>query len=463
VLIQQPDPSAADIPALLTVRWDPSGGPDGKGGWIGTLDVPPMPGLPGAVALPFSQVEIDGNRLLLGMTNAHGGTNAFQLEIGDDPDHAEGHFVVNGVEGFALRAQRVSADQAAAIAVQRPQNPRPPLPYRVVPATITSPAGSVTITGTLTIPEGDGPFPGVLLVNDFGPRDRDRTGSLHRPYLVLADRFTREGFAVLRTDDRGVGGSAVAYNGASFDDLVADARAARAALASHPGVDPGRIGVLGWREGAPIAAAISAEAPAAAFLVLMVPQGVPGAEMLAGQFRRQLEVQGEDPAVIESRSRARLDLLRLLASESDEQTGLRAVADAVRADAESRRGEWAEVTPPQVEAVAAQFYMTMTLPRMRPWLSADPAAAYRRVVCPTLVVAAGMDLLSPPAQNVPPIEAALRESPAGPPVVRLFPRANFMLQPAATGLPDEAVQIRTTIDPAVLDFVADWIRRTAGR
>ena len=38
-----------------------------------------------------------------------------------------------------------------------------------------NPAGGFELAGTLTLPEGEGPFPGVVLVAGSGPQDRDET------------------------------------------------------------------------------------------------------------------------------------------------------------------------------------------------------------------------------------------------------------------------------------------------
>ena len=54
---------------------------------------------------------------------------------------------------------------------------------------------------------GRGPFPAVILITGSGAQDRDESLLGHKPFLVLADDLTRRGVAVLRVDDRGVGGS----------------------------------------------------------------------------------------------------------------------------------------------------------------------------------------------------------------------------------------------------------------
>jgi hypothetical protein len=84
----------------------------------------------------------------------------------------------------------------------RPQDPRPPFPYSQREVAFESVAG-VRLAGTVTIPEGAGPFPAVVLVSGSGPQDRDESIAGHRPFLVLADHLARRGIASLRNDDRG--------------------------------------------------------------------------------------------------------------------------------------------------------------------------------------------------------------------------------------------------------------------
>src|SRR5688572_5878859 len=67
--------------------------------------------------------------------------------------------------------------------------------------------GSIAIAGTLTIPSGSGPFPAVVLLSGSGPQNRDSDVFGFRPFKLIADSFAQRGIAVLRYDDRGVGGS----------------------------------------------------------------------------------------------------------------------------------------------------------------------------------------------------------------------------------------------------------------
>src|SRR5690606_8893173 len=83
----------------------------------------------------------------------------------------------------------------------RPQNPEPPFPYAITEVEIDNPAApGVKLAGTLTIPEGDGPHPAVVMISGSGLQDRDETIADHKPFWVIADHLSRNGVAVLRYD-----------------------------------------------------------------------------------------------------------------------------------------------------------------------------------------------------------------------------------------------------------------------
>ena len=107
----------------------------------------------------------------------------------------------------------------------RPQNPKRPFPYDAVEVEFVS-NEHVTLAGTLTLPPGDGPHPVAVMITGSGPQDRDESLAGHKPFLVIADHLTRQGLAVLRYDDRGVGKSTGDFTVATTADFASDVRAA---------------------------------------------------------------------------------------------------------------------------------------------------------------------------------------------------------------------------------------------
>ncbi len=115
---------------------------------------------------------------------------------------------------------------------------------------------SIRFGATLTVPSQRKNFPAVVLVSGTGKQNRDGLMAGHAMFRVLADSLVRIGFAVLRTDDRGVGATTGVYETATTADFAADALDAADWLRKQPGV--GAVGLIGHSEGG--AAAIIAAA-----------------------------------------------------------------------------------------------------------------------------------------------------------------------------------------------------------
>ena len=104
------------------------------------------------------------------------------------------------------------------------------------------------LPGTLTIPEGEGPFPAVVLIHGSGPNDRDETLMSLKPFRDLAEGLAAQGAAVYRFDKRTyVYGAEIAgdHQFTLADESVEDAVAAVQLLAEQEKIDPDRIYVLG--------------------------------------------------------------------------------------------------------------------------------------------------------------------------------------------------------------------------
>src|SRR5262249_1291655 len=65
--------------------------------------------------------------------------------------------------------------------LRRPQNPTKPYPYKEEEVSFKNQTGE-TLSGTLTIPAGSGPFPAALLISGSGPQNRDEFLLGHRPF-----------------------------------------------------------------------------------------------------------------------------------------------------------------------------------------------------------------------------------------------------------------------------------------
>ena len=96
----------------------------------------------------------------------------------------------------------------------------------------------------------------------------------HKPFLVLSNHFTRNGIAVLRYDDRGVGDSEGDFAGATSFDFANDADAAVTYLISHS--EFSAIGLAGHSEGGLIAPIVANQSKDVDFIILMAGTGLTG-------------------------------------------------------------------------------------------------------------------------------------------------------------------------------------------
>lgn len=347
-----------------------------------------------------------------------------------------------GGSAFPLILTRSEAE-ATPPEPDRPQTPAPPFPYAARDVTFAH--DGLTLAGTLTIPAGTGPFPAVVLLTGSGPQDRDSTLFGHKPFAVWADALTRRGVAVLRYDDRGVGGSDRGPLTATSEDFAGDAGAAIAFLASQAEIDPARIGLMGHSEGGMVAPLAVQNGAPAAFVVMLAGQAVPGADVITEQAARIAEVSGAGPDQVAQIRRIQGEVMAAVVRNKDDGPAAVRAAEAVLIAAGQTEAQARAATP----AFASNWYR---------WFAAhDPAPALRSLEVPVLAIYGAKDLQVPADQNA---EALRRLDPEAEVVV--LPGLNHLLQTATTGLPAEYGTITETVAPAALAAVGDWIVRVTG-
>lgn len=400
----------------------------------GTIAIPTQ----NALDLPLEGVARDGRSVSFAVS-AVPGDPVFQGRF-DTVDLIAGEFTQAG-QSFPFTLQRGELTGAA-----RPQEPRPPWPYHSEDVLYLS--EDVSLAGTLTLPYGDGPFTAVLLITGSGAHDRNESLVGHKPFLVLADSLTRAGYAVLRVDDRGVGGSGGDKAQTDYDTLSTDVLAGVDYLRGRPEIDPDRIGLLGHSEGGYLAPlAVQREPGAIAFVIMLAGPAVPGHEVLVRQTELITRVIGLAPAEAVAQVEFIRELVALLmASELDraqELSHLRLIEQTQALPPERR---------PSPEQLAAQNPVTINYAA---FVTYDPAPALAVLDVPVLAAYGERDLQVPPAQNEPPLREVLAENPDA--TIHTLDGLNHLLQPAITGDPTEYASIETTLAPQVLDLVSSWL------
>lgn len=151
------------------------------------------------------------------------------------------------------------------------------------------------LPATLSLPNGDGPFPAVVIVHGSGPSDRDLTLGPNKPYRDLAWGLASRGIAVLRYDKRTLvhGMRMDAQTVTVWDETIDDAVLAIELLQTTEGVDPERVYLLGHSLGGYLAPRIAEAAPDLAGVIVLAGSTLPLEESLLNQVRFLAELDGE--------------------------------------------------------------------------------------------------------------------------------------------------------------------------
>jgi hypothetical protein len=339
----------------------------------------------------------------------------------------------------------------------RPQTPGHPYPYQAEDVSYESLASGVRLAGTLTIPPGNGPFSAIILISGSGAQDRDETIFGHKPFLVLADDLTRRGFAVLRVDDRGVGGSTGSTMESTTEDLVQDVLAGVRYLKGRAEINAARIGLVGHSEGGLIAPLAAARSKEISFIGLLAAPGLPGDQILLRQTHDVLRSTGASDTDIERARATNARIYEMMKNEKDSTM----LAQKVRAIlTESGAGESVdgqEKEPGSRAAIDGQIAM-LTSPWFRFFVGYDPRPALRSVTCPVLVLHGEKDIQVAAAENQKEILKALREGGNSRVRATILPGLNHLFQSAQTGSIGEYGTIEETFAPAALEAIGSWTR-----
>ncbi|MDW8051879.1 MAG: alpha/beta fold hydrolase [Armatimonadota bacterium] len=412
--------------------------PDGK--WRASIDSPDQ----GAYGVPVSTIQIEGRQITLKLEQVQG---EFVGALSADGKQLEGVWRQSGSE-FKLTLTRGEPPKP-----KRPQEPQPPFPYHTEEVRVPNRKAKIELAGTLTLPQGKPPFPALVLLTGSGAQNRDEEIFGHKPFLVLADFLTRAGYATLRMDDRGVGGSGGDFLRATTLDFAEDALAAVRYLQGRKEIDRKRIGLLGHSEGALVGAIAAAKAPRqVAFLIMLAGIGVPGEQLLYRQAELIARKVNLAEPFIERNRALQQRVFEILKRERDDEKAQQAIYEAILRTLEVGT----TLTEAQKAALRAEA-RSYTSPWFRTFLRLDPTVYLRKVRCPVLALNGELDLQVDPDQNLPAIERALREGGNKHFTIRRLPGLNHLFQKARTGLITEYGEIEETINPDALNAIRQWL------
>lgn len=414
-------------------------------GYTATMDSPDQ----GANGIPVTKTFFENSKIKFEITNA-------RIEYNGELKESEitGVFKQNGQE-FPLNLSKKNIEKTA---LKRPQEPTKPYPYYEEEISFKNTKANISLAGTLTLPKKEGVFPAVILISGSGPQNRDEELLGHKPFLVISDFFTRNGIAVLRFDDRGVGQSTGDFKTATTADFATDVESAIAYLKTRKEINPNKIGLIGHSEGGIIAPMVASRSKEVNFIILLAGTGIPGNELLLLQQGLIAKTAGVSDAKIQKSAQINAKLFDLIIHSNDNE---KLKADLTK----SLNKTFLEDTNAEIpNGMSKENYIKLqlnqiTTPWMQYFLKYNPAMALEKVKCPVLVLNGEKDLQVPPKENVTAIKNALAKGGNKKVTAIEFPNLNHLFQECKTGSPEEYATIEQTFSPIVLDEMLKWLNQ----
>jgi len=342
----------------------------------------------------------------------------------------------------------------------RPQTPKPPFPYRSEEVIYN--ANGLQYGGTITIPQGSGPFPAVVLITGSGQQDRDETIFNHKPFAVLADTLTRNGFIVLRVDDRGKGNSSGNFAASTSADFAQDVNASVNYLKTRREVNDKKIGLLGHSEGGMIAPMVASSRKDINFMVLLAAPGVKITDLMAEQNAAVLRSAGLDSSLAESYKPVYTQIINAIVSAPDTTAAMNNalnILNSWQAKTDTATLKKLGFLKPDDNK---QYIGSMIAVAYTPWfkyfIAFDPQVYLTRLKkVKVLALNGSRDIQVVSKQNLPAVRSALVQGSTKKFEVKELPGLNHLFQTCKKCTVMEYGQLQETIASVALQAITGWL------
>ena len=405
----------------------------------GTLDSPEQD----LKDIPVNEIIIKDDSLKLDIRSIQ---RKYYAVMNKNDTVIDGLYIRNGQINFPLLLKKIESE----VILNRPQMPKKPYPYKEEEISFINENDGTRLAGTLTIPDGKAPFPSVILISGSGAQDRDESFFGHKTFLVIADYLTRNGVAVLRFDDRGVGGSSGDHLQATSKTNSEDVIYATGFLRSRKDINKRNVGLIGHSEGGLIASIVASKCPQIAYIILLGAPGTSIEENLYQQNEMIRMAEGESSNMIELYNSLQKQIFSIIKEEANDSVA----AEKLRSVYTMNRYQL--FSPEQKKNIDAKINDLLT-PYFRDIIKCDPSPFLQKVKCPVLAITGEKDLQASPTKNLAALDEAFKSGKNKNYKLIELPGINHMMQTCKKGTISEYFEIEETISPLVLNTVSEWI------
>jgi pimeloyl-ACP methyl ester carboxylesterase len=421
-----------------------------NGDWKGQMDSPSQ----GVKGIEMSKVIAEGPMLHFEISVASIAYDGLLID-----EKIQGTFKQSGMS-FPLDLTRAEGEMET-MERNRPQTPKPPFPYETKEISFKNDLNN-KLYGTITKPEGEGPFPAVILVTGSGPQNRNSEIFGHEPFWVMADHLSRNGIVVLRYDERGVGESEGVFSTANSIDFKNDAIHALGYLQTLDYVNQGLTGMIGHSEGGLIAWMMAKEAGDIGldFILSLAGPVVPIPDLMVKQTEEVSRTAGNPKELVEQQKLINSQFYQLIVDSENMEEAKTSIPALVEKIVKGY-GLSEEMERQQIET------LTNTLNRsVNPWiyhfLRTNPEEYIVSIQNPTFAAFGGKDVQVNAAQNGNRLLELFQDKKALLDL-KVYDELNHLFQTAQTGAVSEYEGIEETFHIQVLEDMVEFIHRLGNR
>jgi len=403
------------------------------------------------------KTELNGNKLSIGLSNAGA---AYEGVVSDDFKSTKGVWK----QGNAAIPLDLILGENEKPEIKS-QTPQPPFSYASEDIEFDNRDKSMHYGATFTYPKNGTSFPSVILITGSGRQDRDETIGLHKPFAVIADYLTKNGFGVLRIDDRGIGKTSTGTKNATTEDFAKDVEEAILYLKSRKEVNPKKIGLIGHSEGGMIAPMVASTNKSVAFIVMLAGPGIPISDLMTEQSEAVMRSSGIGEEALKAYQSLYKKEIVAIAKAPTEEAALRSANDIFQS--------WQSTTPKNIVTTttmvtdsasrkdfASKFVKQIYSPWFRFFLQYNPQPTLSKLACPVLALNGEKDVQVIAKSNLEGIRAALQKSKSKFEVTE-FPGLNHLFQTCKTCAPSEYFSLEETFSPNALEVMTKWLKKTS--
>lgn len=346
----------------------------------------------------------------------------------------------------------------------RPQTPKPPYDYNSEDVEFDNADGSVHFGGTLTFPGGQvTKYPAILLITGSGAQDRDETIFDHKPFAILADLFTKAGYAVLRVDDRSIGKTTGSFRTSTTGDFAADAVTALGYLKMRKEIDISRLGLFGHSEGGMIAAMVASKRKDIKFIIQMAAPVAEPIDLAAEQSADILVSQGVPESRIREFRPMMRDMITAIVSAPDNSVALKNASDVFTKWDATQSQKTTRLTTGVKDEKSMQTFIGRLISQLNtPWyqyfMKLRPVDYYKSLSCRVFAAYGEKDF-----QVDPEINSKLLKQYTDPAKteIRILSGMNHLFQACKKCTFSEYADLEQTLAPEFLEVMGGWVKEAA--